>query len=140
MDNKTIIEWFYLGDADYDSALILSNAFRKHHSIICFHCQLAVEKYLKGALCFYGVNPPKIHSLEILCQLCSDFDESFDTISMDCAYLSQFAVAARYPLESEITELNSTKALEQVKRINDFSALFAIREKIGYVSSPNGDR
>jgi len=44
----TILEWFYFADADFDSAQILNNAYRKHGEIIFYHCQQAVEKYLKA--------------------------------------------------------------------------------------------
>jgi hypothetical protein len=45
MEIETTLEWFYFADADFDSALILNNAYRKYNAIICFHCQQAVEKY-----------------------------------------------------------------------------------------------
>ena len=88
MKTKTVLEWFYFGDVDYDSALILNDAHRKHNEIICFHCQQAAEKYLKAFLCYNGVIPPKIHVLETLCAMCSEFDSSFNNIAKDCAYLS----------------------------------------------------
>jgi HEPN domain-containing protein len=69
MEIETTFEWLNFADADYDSALILNNAYRKHNAIICYHCQQAVEKYLKAFLCFHGVIPPKIHVLEALCAL-----------------------------------------------------------------------
>ena len=104
---STALEWFYVADADLDSALILNDAHRKHNAIICFHCQQAVEKYLKAFLCYNGLMPPKIHVLETLCAMCSELDESFNDIARDCAYLSPFAVQARYPLEMEITSVNT---------------------------------
>ena len=120
METKTVLEWFYFADADYDSALILNDAYRKHNEIICFHCQQAVEKYLKGFLCYNGVIPSKIHILETLCALCSEFDSSFNDIAKDCAYLSPFAVHARYPLEMEITSTSTVGSLEIVRMIKDF--------------------
>jgi HEPN domain-containing protein len=52
MEIETTLEWFSFADADLDSALILNNAYRKHDAIICYHCEQAVEKYLKAFL-FY---------------------------------------------------------------------------------------
>jgi len=130
METKTILEWFYFADADYDSALILNDAYRKHNEIICFHCQQAVEKYLKAFLCYNGVIPPKIHALESLCAMCSEFDTSFNSIAKDCAYLSPFAVRARYPLEIEITAKNTAKAIEIARQIKEFSPLVELKERL----------
>ena len=130
METKTVLEWFYFADADYDSALILNDAYRKHNAIICYHCQQAVEKYLKAFLCYNGVIPPKIHVLETLCALCSEFDQSFNMIAKDCAYLSPFAVHTRYPLEMEITDSNTEKSLEITRKIKEFTALVKLKEKL----------
>ena len=134
MENKTVLEWFYLADADYDSAQILNNAHRKYNEIICFHCQQAVEKYLKAFLCYNSVMPPMIHILEALCALCSEFDQSFNDIAKDCSYLSPFAIHARYPLEIEINSSNTTKALEIAQKIKDFPPLVELKAKLLNVS------
>jgi len=130
MEINTALEWFYFGDADLDSALILNDAHRKHNAIICFHCQQAVEKYLKAFICYNGLIPPKIHVLETLCAQCSEFDTSFNDIAKDCAYLSPFAVQARYPLEMEITEANTVKSLEIAKKVIGFSPLVELKAKL----------
>jgi HEPN domain-containing protein len=130
METKAVLEWLYFADADFDSALILNDAYRKHNEIICYHCQQAVEKYLKAFLCYNGVIPPKIHVLETLCALCSDFDSSFNELAKDCAYLSPFAVQARYPLEMEITSINTKKSFEITQRIKDFPPIAELKAKL----------
>jgi len=130
MEIKTTLEWFYFADADLDSANILNEAYRRHFEIICYHCQQAAEKYLKAVLCYNGIIPPKIHVLETLCALCSEFDSSFNQIAKDCAYLSPFAVSARYPLEMEVTESNTIKALETVQRVKCFPPILGLKEKL----------
>jgi len=137
MEIKTVLEWFYFADADLDSAIILNNAHRKHNAIICYHCQQAVEKYLKAFLCYNGLVPPKIHVLETLCALCSDFDVSFNDIAKECAYLSPFAVHARYPLEMEITSANTVKSLEIAQRIKDFLPLAELKAKLLNEAEPS---
>ena len=130
MEVKAVLEWFNFADADFDSALILNDAYRKYNEIICYHCQQAVEKYLKAFLCYNGVIPPKIHVLEALCALCSEFDSSFNDIAKDCAYLSPFAVRVRYPFEMEITDLNTVKSLEIVQRVKDFTPIAELKAKL----------
>jgi len=127
---STALEWFYFADADLDSALILNDAHRKHNTIICYHCQQAAEKYLKAFLCYNGVTPPKIHALETLCALCSEFDSSFNDLAKGCAYLSPFAVHARYPLEMEITNANTVKSLEIAQKTKDFPVLAELKAKL----------
>jgi hypothetical protein len=76
------------------------------------------------------VIPPKIHALESLCALCSELDSSFNEIARDCAYLSPFAVHARYPLEMEITDLNIVKSLEIAQKIKDFNPIAGLKAKL----------
>jgi HEPN domain-containing protein len=130
MTVEMTLEWLEYADADLDSASILRAAYRQHKEIICYHCQQAVEKYLKGFLCAQGVFPPKIHALETLCASCSDFDPAFNEIAKDCAYLSPFAVHARYPHEMEITDYNVEKALIIAEKVSTFSPLVALKEQL----------
>jgi HEPN domain-containing protein len=130
MEIETALEWLNFAEADLDSAKILNDAHRKHNEIICYHCQQAVEKYLKGFLCYNGLMPPKINVLETLCALCSDFNPAFNEIAKDCAYLSPFAVHARYPVEMSINDLNTKKALEIGEKINNFPPIAELREKL----------
>ena len=68
--------------------------------------------------------------LETLCALCSEFDSSFNNIAKDCAYLSPFAVHARYPLEMEIINLNIVKSLEIAQKIKDFTPIAELKAKL----------
>jgi hypothetical protein len=68
--------------------------------------------------------------LETLCALCSDFDSSFNNIAKDCAYLSPFAVHSRYPLEMEITDVNTVKSLEIAKKVKDFTPIAGLKTKL----------
>jgi len=38
MEIETTLEWFFFADEDFDSAIILNDAFRKHNAVICYHC------------------------------------------------------------------------------------------------------
>jgi len=56
--------------------------------------------------------------------------ETKTVLAKDCAYLSPFAVHARYPLEIEITITNTAKALEIVQKIKDFPPLVELKAKL----------
>ena len=50
MNTHDVREWLRMADNDFDTALLLNVAVRRHYEIICYHCAQAVEKYLKGFL------------------------------------------------------------------------------------------
>jgi HEPN domain-containing protein len=62
---------------------------------VCFHCQQAVEKYLKAYLVRRSVDFGKTHNLEYLVELCSKQDEEFCTLEV--GNLTFYAVEVRYP-------------------------------------------
>lgn len=64
--------------------------------IVCFHCQQAVEKYLK-ALLIYNKNDniPKTHNIDLLLNLCTKYDKDF--IIYTGTELTTYAVDLRYP-------------------------------------------
>ena len=61
----------------------------------CFHCQQAVEKYLKAFLIFHKVDFPRTHSIEYLLEQAAKIDDNFNDIDID--ELSDFGVDVRYP-------------------------------------------
>ena len=64
-------------------------------SSVCFHCQQAVEKFLKAFLIANGIDIKKTHNIEYLLSECSDIDKDFSEI--DPKELSEFSVDVRYP-------------------------------------------
>ena len=67
---------------------------------ICFHAQQCAEKYLKARLCEADVSFGKIHDLVALLEEVLEVEPQWETFREDLAYLSDFAVAFRYPGES----------------------------------------
>ena len=130
MEIEYVSEWFEYADRDLASAEYLCGMRPRPLEIICFHCQQAAEKYLKGYLISCGVmEPPKTHNLDDLCELCSDFDEYFQEISGACNTLTVYGVQPRYPNEMEITENDMQNALNYARQIKDFAPLHAIRQE-----------
>jgi hypothetical protein len=50
--------------------------------IACFHCQQAVEKYFKTYLVYKKEEFPKTHNLDLLQQMCSNFQPAFAAIDL----------------------------------------------------------
>lgn len=65
----------------------------------CFHCQQAIEKFLKAFLAFRGQQIPRTHDLEELAELCSLLDETLKWEGLNLEEVTDYAVAVRYDLE-----------------------------------------
>lgn len=97
MKNKIINEWFEKADHDLSSAKIIYIHIPENSDVIGFHCQQAVEKYLKGYLSYLEIEFKKTHDLKYLINLISTKDETFDELYNNIVKLSDFAVNIRYP-------------------------------------------
>ncbi len=71
---------------------------------ICFHAQQCAEKYLKARLCEVDITFSKIHDLVALLDQALEVEPTWESFREDLAYLSDFAVAFRYPGESADAE------------------------------------
>lgn len=75
--------------------------------VACFHCQQAVEKYLKAYLIYQNKEFEKNHNLFSLQNYCAELDHDFSGI--DLKNLNFFGVAVRYPDEFYIPSLEEAK-------------------------------
>jgi len=130
MDKELVAEWFKFADADIDTALLLKEVRPQHREIICYHCEQAVEKYLKGFLVSRGKMPPKIHDLTNLCNLCSEYDNNFLSLLPNCNYLTDFSVQPRYPKEMDISDANVEKAIKYALDVKDFAAIVKLKTEL----------
>lgn len=96
--NKELAEWISKAEGDYLVAKREMRA-RKYQNFdaICFHCQQAVEKYMKAYLLKNGVDFPKTHNLIELLELCLPLDGSFEIQRDLLLELNQYGVRYRYP-------------------------------------------
>jgi HEPN domain-containing protein len=61
---------------------------------VCFHCQQAVEKYLKAFLIHHKIHYEKTHNIEYLLVKCGEINNDFKEIEVE--NISRFAVIIRY--------------------------------------------
>jgi len=114
-------QWKEIADDDLRLAdFSAKNMCPAPYAIICFHCQQAVEKYLKWFLVLHDIEPPKIHDLAEIKKLCEAINSQFSTISEKCSLLTGYAVQSRYPNEMHLEKQDMDKALEYVKEIREF--------------------
>ena len=84
--------------------MILDNA--------CFHCQQAIEKYLKAFLNYNGKETERTHNIIFLLSQAADFDIVFGTI--DAMNINAYAVQARYPDFTMIPDEDEAKGYYQL--------------------------
>lgn len=128
MDNQKIAnEWFEIAQTDLDSAEFLLQMHPLPAEIVCFHCQQAAEKFLKGFLALQNEKIQRTHDLMVLLRNCSQHDAGFDSLENECLTLTDYSVAIRYPSPIDITDDDAKKAINHAKRIQEI--LFSILEK-----------
>lgn len=85
---------------------------------VCFHCQQAVEKYLKAFLIYHKVEIKRTHIIKYHLIQCAKIDKDFDNIEVKG--LSRFAVDIRYPDDFYVPDLEESKFYyELAKHIRD---------------------
>jgi len=127
---EDVKEWHRIADSDFDSAILLNEAVRRHLEIICYHCAQSVEKYLKGYLVNHDIIPLKTHDLPYLRSLCEEIDNIFATIKTECDFLNRFANDIRYPHRRETTESDVSLAIGAVEKIRNIKPILDLREVV----------
>ena len=98
-NKKLAQEWFQIGQSDFRFAKAGLEELKSFYPQICFLCQQAVEKYLKGFMVFHKRDFPKIHDLTQLARICGKINKGFLKIFGKTDILTQYYLTSRYPLE-----------------------------------------
>jgi HEPN domain-containing protein len=122
-----INQWIYKANED----ILVVEKLTEHEifapSSACFHCQQAVEKFLKAFLIANEVEIKKTHNIEFLLSECGEIDSEFAAI--EPKNLSDFGVDVRYPGDMYIPSDNETI---QYKRIA-LSIKELVESKLGQI-------
>ena len=110
-------EWLDFAAMDLGAAEHLLTMYPVPLEIICYHCEQAAEKTLKGILVAFHMEPPKTHDLVQLCKLCSERDDRFADLADACIELVPYGVQVRYPSDLELDERDVTCALRECRKI-----------------------
>lgn len=85
---------------------------------LCFHAQQCAERYLKALLCESDISFPRTHDLVALLECLLPVLSVWELHREDLAFLSDFAVAFRYPGDSADKE-SAMDARRRCVRIRD---------------------
>jgi HEPN domain-containing protein len=122
-DIELIKEWMRYAHNDILSAHHLFYDFiPKQSEISCYLSQQCAEKALKAYLLFRETEPPRIHDLRVLGQMCAQHDKTFENIASLCAFLTPFCISGRYPDELAPDEAMAKRAIDKAQQVYDFCA------------------
>ncbi|MBI5471790.1 MAG: HEPN domain-containing protein [Ignavibacteriae bacterium] len=117
---KLVRLWIDKADHDLGTATLTHSHIPAYKDTICFHCQQAIEKYLKAYLVFLGVEFRPVHDLIYLLDLASG-SERFGSEFFDMASkVDGYAVQIRYPdkvIEPSAEEVSSS--IEYAKKFRE---------------------
>ncbi len=116
-------------EADYFAVRLLMRqpAARRPGDVVCFHAQQCVEKYLKARLVEAGLMFPKTHDLEVLLNDVSALEPLWSGYLPAVRFLTQFAVAFRYPGNSA-TPAEVRQAVRYGRSVRrEFRSLFGLK-------------
>ncbi|MDR2431541.1 MAG: HEPN domain-containing protein [Candidatus Margulisbacteria bacterium] len=124
MNGRVILlkQWQDKAGLDIKTIEILTKNKSAPRSVIAFHCQQAIEKYLKGFLCFQQIPFNKTHDLTALLELCLQKNSAFKLLNNDLmADIKLYAVDPRYP--GEEYEPTKTEIAEYIKTVKQVKLL-----------------
>jgi HEPN domain-containing protein len=129
-----INEWIDKADHDLGSAKLIYIHMPKYFDTIAFHCQQAVEKYLKAILVYYNVEFLRSHNLVYLLDLVSRQIEIEEQTYDKAILLNGFSVQIRYPDKSIYL---TNEELETAIQVAEYFRTFAIKI-IGIIENNTG--
>ena len=118
--NDLVKEWYRFSMMDLNAAKYLCGMQPKPLEIICYHCRQSAEKMLKDFLIANSIDPPKIHDLRRLCEMCMEINDIFANLKDVCIVLNPYGVQPRYPDEMELLDEDVEKALRNVQAMVEF--------------------
>ena len=117
-DSPNYKDWLEKGNHDLEDAQrLFENG--GYTDTICFLCQQAAEKYLKGYLVAKNAVPAAIHHLEDLARNCAKFEKDFLELLDSCLLLTRYYIETRYPplVPIEYTKDETKKAIAIAEEI-----------------------
>jgi HEPN domain-containing protein len=97
VQRKLVGQWIEKADEDWRAVQRLLGDEDPLRNIVAFHCQQAVEKYLKAWLSSRNADFPKTHDLKELLALIAPLDANLAAELGAVVILTPFGVSIRYP-------------------------------------------
>ena len=103
------------------TAIIINKYIKEYSDTLAFHCQQAVEKYIKCLLEKHLITFKKSHDLRYLLDILNDAIKIDVSLYEKIIKLNAFGVEIRYPdIKIELTEIQRNEAIIIAKEIREF--------------------
>jgi HEPN domain-containing protein len=115
-------EWFKFANNDFTTVMLAIKEEEPPLSTICYLCQQAAEKYLKGYLISKGWILKRLHDLSALLAECQLYDRDFEALRDAVITLNPYSVEARYPGDrvTDFSGEDAKTAAEKAEEIIEF--------------------
>lgn len=118
-ENKRYIsDWIIKADHDLGSAKLIFLHLPDYSDTIAFHCQQAVEKYIKALLVNFNIEFQRTHNLVYLLDLLSNNIEIDEGRYDKAILLNGFSVQIRYP--DQLIHLTEDELKTAISIADDF--------------------
>jgi len=131
--SELVNNWIIKADHDLGTAKITFLHIPEYLDTVTFHCQQAVEKYLKSYLIFLEIDFKFTHDSVYLLDLITLKDKAFSEFYERVSELESYAVEVRYPnetiflskekVESAIRTAEAVRAVVTEKTGSDVNSL-----------------
>lgn len=130
-DKLTVIRlWIEKADHDLGTAEIVNQHIPEYMDVIAFHCQQAVEKYLKAFLIFKNIEIKKTHDVVLLLDMISSVEQIEDVFYEKASELQSFSVEIRYP--DTTINLTTDDIMSAISIARDFRQFIVSRMDSGF--------
>ena len=120
--------WIEKADHDLGTAILINQHIPEYSDTLAFHCQQAVEKYIKCLLEKNFISFKRSHDLRYLLDLLNDVIPIDDELYENVIKLNAFGVEIRYPdTIIHLTKEESEEAVEIAKNFRIF-----LKNNIGF--------
>jgi len=120
-DSEIVNIWIEKADHDLGSAKLIFLHIPDYFDTIAFHCQQAVEKYLKASLIHLGIEFQRSHDLPYLLEMLSGKVEIKPETFDKAIILNGYSVEIRYP--NQIIHLTKNELKSAISIADDFRQL-----------------
>jgi HEPN domain-containing protein len=124
MDNakyEEVQQWLIKSKRDLKVAWVLFESEESLLDSVVYHCQQSAEKSLKAYLICQNIAFRKTHDLDILIDLCSLSEPSFQDLKDGADILTPYATEFRYPSDTiEPERHEAQEALEIANSVLNF--------------------
>lgn len=118
MKENIVKRWITKAENDLKIVQYMININDTPVDLLGFHCQQAVEKYLKAFLTSINVRVIKTHDIETILNQCREKDNEFEKLDKEkISALTIYATNVRYPEDEIDATIDEIKVIYELTKI-----------------------